>query len=462
MGWQDIIGLAQTWIRCGGVAAVILVIGYDFFFRRKKAKLSYVLLHIVFVCYLILVFGVTLLNRFALTSSLWQGKAYPLFYAYKEAWQQFSFLQWRNIILNILLFVPLGFLLPMLFSSFQRAWKTYLIGFILTLAIETIQYWTKMGAFECDDILNNTLGTFVGYGWYRIFYWLTQKRRKESVEKNQWLAMIGCQIPALLAVTAFAALFYLHSKQELGNWSWSYVTPIESLTVSTDRTYSDEETMVRIYKSQVQTRAQMKEQAEAFFDKLGLVIDDSKTRNGVDESIYYTANKLNMLWIQRLGGTYEYTDMSGDAAEEDVSQQNKQEVREVLRKLDIVLPESGTFEEVQIGEYQFEVDDRQQDNWYLGSVRCVCRTDGTVIELTNTLRKLSFYKEMPMISEQEAYEKIVEGKFFCQQTQPLEVEVGEVGMEYILDTKGFYQPIYAFAATINGEKTQIYIAALRR
>ena len=61
---------------------------------------------------------------------------------------------WRDIILNILLFVPIGIIVG--------KWKVVSLGFLLSASIEVIQYVFMLGKCEADDVLHNTLGTFIG------------------------------------------------------------------------------------------------------------------------------------------------------------------------------------------------------------------------------------------------------------------------------------------------------------
>lgn len=63
---------------------------------------------------------------------------------------------WWDIALNILLFIPLGFLLG------GKDWKAVLLGFLLSAFVEFTQYVVKLGVCEADDVLNNTIGTTVG------------------------------------------------------------------------------------------------------------------------------------------------------------------------------------------------------------------------------------------------------------------------------------------------------------
>lgn len=72
-----------------------------------------------------------------------------------------------EIILNYILFIPLGFLLC--FSEKRNhsgVWintaKVALIGFLLSTSIEIIQLVFKIGLFEFDDMIGNTIGCLIG------------------------------------------------------------------------------------------------------------------------------------------------------------------------------------------------------------------------------------------------------------------------------------------------------------
>ena len=65
---------------------------------------------------------------------------------------------WKNSILNILLFVPLGLALPVLWNSFKSARNTIGFGFVSSLVIEILQTLTYR-ATDVNDLITNTLGT---------------------------------------------------------------------------------------------------------------------------------------------------------------------------------------------------------------------------------------------------------------------------------------------------------------
>ena len=65
--------------------------------------------------------------------------------------------------LNILLFVPFEYLLPLLWKRADRWWRVVLCGFVLSLLIELTQLVTHLGMFDLDDLMNNSLGAFLGW-----------------------------------------------------------------------------------------------------------------------------------------------------------------------------------------------------------------------------------------------------------------------------------------------------------
>lgn len=69
-----------------------------------------------------------------------------------------------EIILNYILFVPLGFLLYLCFSEKrnQSGVGIATAGFLLSASIEIIQLVFKIGLFEFDDMIGNTIGCLIG------------------------------------------------------------------------------------------------------------------------------------------------------------------------------------------------------------------------------------------------------------------------------------------------------------
>ncbi|HWS28848.1 MAG TPA: VanZ family protein [Clostridia bacterium] len=68
----------------------------------------------------------------------------------------------RQLAMNILMFVPYGLLLPMTFDKMKKLWKTALCVLFTTAAIETLQYFMGRSA-DVDDVIMNFTGGIAGY-----------------------------------------------------------------------------------------------------------------------------------------------------------------------------------------------------------------------------------------------------------------------------------------------------------
>ena len=64
--------------------------------------------------------------------------------------------------LNILLLLPVGFLLPGMFNRRLKWWQGLITGIIVSSAIEICQLVLCRGLFEFDDIIHNSLGCMLG------------------------------------------------------------------------------------------------------------------------------------------------------------------------------------------------------------------------------------------------------------------------------------------------------------
>ncbi len=75
-----------------------------------------------------------------------------------------------SLILNVFLFVPMGYLLPLSCKQIKSWWKVLLAGVVFSFCIETIQLLTHFGWFDIADPIYNGLGTMIGYSLYRKIF----------------------------------------------------------------------------------------------------------------------------------------------------------------------------------------------------------------------------------------------------------------------------------------------------
>lgn len=79
----------------------------------------------------------------------------------------YMFSDYENSLLNVLLFLPLGFFLPLFWQQFKKFYRTFIFGLCTSLFIEILQLFT-LRATDINDLMTNTLGTVLGWMITRI------------------------------------------------------------------------------------------------------------------------------------------------------------------------------------------------------------------------------------------------------------------------------------------------------
>ena len=77
---------------------------------------------------------------------------------------------------NIILFLPMGFVLPMIFTNVKAIRKVIFIGFLASLSIELFQGFAGLWigynyrAVDIDDLIFNVLGTVIGFFAWKLMH----------------------------------------------------------------------------------------------------------------------------------------------------------------------------------------------------------------------------------------------------------------------------------------------------
>ncbi|WP_096274425.1 VanZ family protein [Paucisalibacillus globulus] len=94
----------------------------------------------------------------------------------------------RNVLGNILLLLPFGFLAPILWGKLRSLRYTLLAGFIISLGIESLQLLeSSLGTVgritDIDDLICNVIGTALGFYLYKGFIYLICKLNIKILQK---------------------------------------------------------------------------------------------------------------------------------------------------------------------------------------------------------------------------------------------------------------------------------------
>ena len=105
----------------------------------------------------------------------------------------------KNTILNIILFVPLGIMLPFLWKKYNTLKAALMFGFGMSLAIEILQILTYR-ATDINDVIANTVGTVLGYFIFRITSCVFPSVMKFARKKNEI---------SVVALSVFLVMFFV-------------------------------------------------------------------------------------------------------------------------------------------------------------------------------------------------------------------------------------------------------------
>ena len=139
------------------IAVIVAVLMLVYMVGLRLTKGFGWLNYVFFIGYIGVIFYHTLLLRETGSELKYELE---LFWSYKDAMAGDRFMLYE-ILLNILLFVPFGFLMVHLPGSLKW-WQVVLLCALTSAGVELAQLYYHLGLFEFDDIFDNTLGGIAG------------------------------------------------------------------------------------------------------------------------------------------------------------------------------------------------------------------------------------------------------------------------------------------------------------
>ena len=461
---MDMITIFQAILRwgipamAGGVVVFLLLASaylvYKKAFHGKKTiSKKQAICAVLLCCWLILVIGLTSLSR----GANFTGEINVDFFSgYINAWNKWSISELQLIIFNMLMFAPLGFLLPMLWKKAEKIWITFAFSLGLTVLIEVIQLLTGTGIFELDDLFHNTVGSLFGYFCIMAIL-LPIKEKTIRFAPIAGVLLIPCVVSLILG-----AVFFAYEHQPYGNMSIlpAVKQDMSVVQIAAELKQSDKNTTVSIYKNRYTEDKTYIQNIQSCFAELENLTFSNTTRRE-DENYVYTGtdangNEFQMNFFFR-SGQWSYTTYAENTARltEEVAQQYKNRYETWMKKNEL-LPDNAVFSVQNNDTLRWDV--APKDNYSTGdkafedgSVMMKFDENGTLIDLAYQISWNEYVTTEDIISPNEAYAQVENGNFEqyvpFQQGDMLCIE--ECELDYIYDTKGFYQPVYQFRGYIN-------------
>lgn len=463
MRLQEIIGIVREYFLLALIAVIVLGIifflGYFIVYRKlfggkKRLSKKQLLLWGLFSGYVIMVMGVTFLNR---GPNYQGGMDLSLFSSYREAWYNFSVRHWQFVYLNIFMFVPFGILLPVLHQRFQKVVWTVGAAALFTLSIESFQLIKGYGIFEVDDLFDNLLGAIIGYGITKGFMAIKEKGLKRSFFYFS---------PLLLVVILSGIMFTYYYLKEFGNLS---IIPIHNMnmkqaTVTMDVPLDDQRKSAPVYRAPSYKKAAADEFVKDFSKRMQLDMSDMEVIYYQNEGVYWFGDgRSHNIWLQFLDGSYRYTDFSSFDDDKSRKEADEDTLKDTVAKFGIDIPPGSHFEKIETGSYRWTVDKKvTEDKLIDGSLTVNYYNDHTVKGIDNQLITYNKVKDVQIKSAHEAYKEILDGRFqYYPENKMIEtLQIDKVEASYHLDSKGYYQPVYAFHCTADGMEMTILIPGI--
>lgn len=141
----------------------------------KKIDWKKTIYMLCFVLYLQLLYVATL-DGLDFHANRLRANLYP-FATLKKFWNMDQDLFLWNVIPNLLLLMPVGILVPLIFKNVNNTFKIFLVITAVSLCIETLQYFTGRSA-DIDDLMLNVVGgmsTYIVYLLYKKCVYISGK-----------------------------------------------------------------------------------------------------------------------------------------------------------------------------------------------------------------------------------------------------------------------------------------------
>ncbi|WP_333650139.1 VanZ family protein [Lacrimispora sp.] len=166
-----------------------------------KSKERNTLTIVLFIVYILLLTGVILFKLPFYSEKISDGIRVINLIPFQGSFDENGVILLREIIQNILIFIPLGIYIYMIKYEWSFMKKVLpIMG--LSLSFELIQFIFAIGRTDVTDLLDNTLGGIIGIGMSAVIF---------KIFKNHTVKIVNmlALVLTVCVVLRFAYLFYL-------------------------------------------------------------------------------------------------------------------------------------------------------------------------------------------------------------------------------------------------------------
>lgn len=350
---------------------------------------------------------------------------------------------WQSL-LNIMMFMPLGFLLPLAFSDKVQKWRHVLvISFSLTVITELVQLVSRRGT-DINDVIANTVGGLCGFALFWCVLAVLAKAKSSSfgikqIRQNLFLGiliLISTAVPFVLV--CFADGF--------SKYGTVYYGQLKPSTITTGDLNNDYEEMRKVYQyAPIVTREELQ-------DKLTRLSGISGEFEKNDDAWMLVNGENSIVVFPHHTWQIDFESTSPSNTRLSTSDALSKAIRYLeqyeIESVEYVEDVSKSYEDNQSHLKFRSIPDHNADNLAYGNVMVTLGSDGALISLSDERIFCSYDSTERCISPQQA---ISIAKEVGHDASSLTVQVLEVVEDFcFIEETGYLVPAWRIISKTEG------------
>lgn len=386
---------------------------------------------------------------------------------FRSAWNQWSLAELLQILLQFALFLPLGLIAALLGEPFCRLRWLLPISVSCTATLSCAKFALERGSFTLDDLLLNTLGTLTGFFLGRLIWTVWHRERLGP-------AVVRALVLPVCCLVALGGVFSVYYGGELGNLALSpaYRQSMGGVTLTVETALSEEEGTASVYRNAITGAARSG-------DAIASLLATEMNLN-LSSKVLQTGHQRQFTLSSEDGREYAFSVSLRDGSWQ-FSAQEEEDVY-VSGSLDSVrwrweswltenqlLDRAAVYSLDESGSLRWDMGSPEdlaayQNDFTAGALVIVLTRGDIPASITSTMSTYQYVREAEILSPAEACQLIEQGRFSWTQSLQRgdQVTVTDCQLTYATDSKGYYQPVYTFSCTVNGEEADpVSVPALK-
>lgn len=390
-----------------------------------------------------------------------------LFSTFRSAWNQWSLAELLQILLQFALFLPLGLIAALLGEPFCRLRWLLPVSVSCTATLSCAKIFLERGSFVLDDLLLNTLGALTGFFLGRLIWAIWHRERLGP-------PLVRALVLPVCCLVALGGAFSVYYGSEFGNLALapSSRQSMGGVTLTLETTLSEEADTASVYRNAISSTARPGDTiASLLATELNLDLSSTVLQTGQQRQFTLTDQdgREYVFSISLRDGSWQFSSAEAENVSASGSMDSVRWRWESWLTENQLLDRAAVYSLDEDGSLRWEIDSPEDlaayQNDFTAGPLVITLTRGDIpASITSTMATYQYVREAEILSPAAAYRLVEQGRFSRQ--QPLragdQMTVTDCQLTYATDSKGYYQPVYAFTCTVNGgEAESISVPALQ-